>query len=353
MEKKSAAEVVATARDAFNKGFTKNVTHRMKYLKSFKKFLDENEESIVQAMHEDLRKHREEVRFEISIAVNHLKYLMANLKEWVEPKRPPKRWTDLLDGVYIYNDPLGVVLVMGAWNMPVLTLTPVTGAIAAGNCVVIKPSHNCPAFGNMLANVLPRYLDSMCYPVFLTGDIHQTTILLEQRFDYIYYTGSSSVGKIVHLAANKYLTPTTLEMGGKNPVYIDPSADLELTATRVMWGKCLNSGQACIAPDYVLCTKSVEKEFVIHARNALRKFYGDDPRCCPIVNNQHFNRLQSLMSGLNIVIGGRTDPLENYIEPTVATDVSPDDPIMQEEIFGPILPIVTVTCFKDAVETLP
>jgi hypothetical protein len=127
MEQKSAAEVVATARDAFNKGFTKNVTHRMKYLKSFKKFLDENEDSIVQAMHEDLRKHREEVRFEISIAVNHLKYLMANLKEWVEPKKPPKRWTDLLDGVYIYKDPLGVVLVMGAWNMPVLTLIPVTG----------------------------------------------------------------------------------------------------------------------------------------------------------------------------------------------------------------------------------
>jgi hypothetical protein len=147
VEQKSAAEVVATARDAFNKGFTKNVKHRMKHLKSFKKFLDENEESIVQAMHEDLRKQREEARFEISIAVNHLKYLMANLKEWVEPKRPPKRWLELLDGVYVYHDPLGVVLVMGAWNVPLLTLVPVTGLPRRlpreKNCIQFFRRHGC------------------------------------------------------------------------------------------------------------------------------------------------------------------------------------------------------------------
>lgn len=220
--------------------------------------------------------------------------------------------------------------------------------MAAGNCVVIKPSHTCPSFGKMLARFLPSYIDPTCYPVFL-GGIDETNQLLDQRFDYIYYTGGATVGRIVHRAANKFLTPVTLELGGKNPVYIDASADLELTATRVMWGKCFNSGQACIAPDYVLCTKQVETEFIKYARIALQRFFNNDPRCCPIVNDFHFKRLVKLLKGLNVVVGGRTDPLENYTEPTIVTEVSPSDAIMQEEIFGPILPIITVNNFKEAV----
>ncbi|EFA08035.1 aldehyde dehydrogenase family 3 member B1 [Tribolium castaneum] len=342
------ADLVLTARDAFNKGFTKNMRYRVKNLKNFIKFLEENETAIVEAMSDDLRKHREEARLEVFVAINHLKYLIDNVRTWSEPDLAAKRWTDLLDGLYIYHDPLGVVLVMGAWNVPLLTLVPVTGAMAAGNCVVIKPSHTCPSFGKTLARLLPKYIDPICYPVFL-GGVEETNELLEQRFDYIYYTGGATVGKIVHRAANKYLTPITLELGGKNPVFVDASADLELTATRVMWGKCFNSGQACIAPDYVLCTKQVEKEFIQHARSALTKFFNNDPRCCPIVNDFHFRRLQKLLRGLNVVIGGRVDPLDNYIEPTVVTGVTPADPIMQEEIFGPILPIITVSDFKDAV----
>ncbi|RZC38838.1 Aldedh domain containing protein, partial [Asbolus verrucosus] len=273
---KSAKEVVATARCAFNKGFTKQIKYRLKQLNNFIKFLQQHEEEIVQSMYDDLRKHREEARLEIIVAINHLNYLINNVRKWTRPENPPKRLVDTFDGLYIYHDPYGVVLVMGSWNVPLLTLVPVT-------------------------------------------------------------------------AANKYLTPNTLELGGKNPVYIDSSANLELTAERVMWGKCFNSGQACIAPDYILCTKEVEKIFLEHAKKAVQKFYGDNPKSCPIVNDHHFRRLSGLLNGLTIALGGRTDALENYIELTVAIDVKPEHPVMQEEIFGPILPIVTVQNVQEAV----
>ena len=214
---------------------------------------------------------------------------------------------------------------------------------------MIKPSHNSPNLGHLLDTTLRKYLDPECFPVFL-GNTDETKLLLQERFDYIYYTGSTNFGKIVHLAANKFLTPTTLEMGGKNPVYVDPSADLELAATRIMWGKCFNSGQTCIAPDYVLCPKSLQNKFVKYAKAALFRFFKNDPNSCPIVTDQHFKRLVELLRGLTIVAGGHTDPLQNYIEPTIVVDVPSNHPIMQEEIFGPILPIITINNCEKAVE---
>ena len=225
----------------------------------------------------------------------------------------------------------------------------VLGAIAGGNCVVIKPSHNSPSFGQLLETVLPRYLDPDCFPVFV-ADIDATTKLLQERFDYLYYTGATTVGRLIHQAANKHLTPVTLQLGGKNPVYIDESADLFLTSRRLMWGKTWNSGQICLSPDYVLCTKSTQDKLIKYCKVALDHFHNQDPHCCPIVNDFHFKRLQNLLSGLEIAIGGRVDPLDNHIEPTIATNVSPEHPIMKEEVFGPILPIVPIDGYKEAVD---
>ena len=214
---------------------------------------------------------------------------------------------------------------------------------------MIKPSHNSHNFGHLLDTTLRKHLDPECFPVFW-GNADETKELLEEKFDYIYYTGSANFGKTVHLAANKYLTPTTLEMGGKNPVYIDPSADLELAATRIIWGKCFNSGQTCIAPDYVLCTKSLQKNFIKHAKAALSRFYKNDPNSCPIVTHYHFKRVTGLLHGLTVAAGGRTDPLLKCIEPTIVVDVPSNHPILQEEIFGPILPIITIKNYEKAVE---
>lgn len=201
--------------------------------------------------------------------------------------------------------------------------------------------------------MLPRYLDSDCYPVFL-GGVDETTELLKERFDYIFYTGGTKVGRIVHQAANKYLTPTTLELGGKSPAYIDSTVDMETTVRRILWGKGVNSGQTCIAPDYILCSKQVQDKFVQIAEKIIPEFYGDEMRVsldfCRIINDQHFERLMKLIEGLKIGIGGHTDPKERFIEITIATDVSPNHPIMQEEIFGPILPIVVVNSVHEAVK---
>ena len=222
------------------------------------------------------------------------------------------------------------------------------GAIAAGNCVVVKPSHNGPNFGRLLATVLPKYLDPECYPVFW-GKHDDVGELLEQRFDYIYFTGSPSVGRIIHRAANRHLTPTTLQLGGKNPVFIDSSADLEQAAARIIWGKCLNSGQVCSAPDYVLCSKLVREGFIKHAKLAIRRFFPDS-EYCPIVNHHHFHRLSKFLQGLDVEVGGGVDNSDLTIQPTIAINVSPDHPIMEEEIFGPILPIVTIDNMEEAVD---
>ena len=212
---------------------------------------------------------------------------------------------------------------------------------------MLKPSHKGPSFGTLLATVLPKYLDPACYTIFGENNDYVEK-LLEEKFDYIYFTGTASVGRIIHRAANKYLTPTTLQLGGKNPVYIDSSADLEQAAARIIWGKCLNSGQACSCPDYVLCSKPIRERFVEHAKTAIERFYPDSQHC-PIVNDHELQRLSNLLKDLDIALGGGVDFTQTTMQPTVAINVSPDHPIMEEEIFGPILPIVTVNSAEEAV----
>lgn len=254
---------------------------------------EENEVEMENALKADLRRHRQEAQIlEIEFLKNDVKNTLMHLDEWTGPEEPPKTFVNAMDSVKIFKDPFGVVLVMGAWNYPLqLTLLPVAGAIAAGNCVVMKPSEvseNCARF---IAEKIPKYLDPECYPVIL-GGVKETTELLKQKFDYIFYTGSGRVGKIVYEAATKNLTPVTLELGGKSPVYLDNTCDIAIAARRILWGKFINFGQTCIAPDYLMCTKEVEKKFLEEARKALDEWYGSDkqasPDLCRVVNQTHF-----------------------------------------------------------------
>lgn len=254
----------------------------------------------------------------------------------------------------IYREPYGVVLIVSPWNYPLqLALAPLVGALAAGNCAVIKPSELAPATSRFLAATLLRYLDPECVQV-IEGGPSEAAALLAERWDYIFYTGNPRVGRIVMEAAAKHLTPVTLELGGKSPCIVDRSANLRVAARRIVWGKLMNAGQVCIAPDYVLVDESVETALLAHMAAAIKEFYGDDPRKSPdfarIVNQRHFRRLMRLMDGAGeIYVGGEAREDELYLEPTILINTPADAPIMQEEIFGPILPILTAKSNADAI----
>ncbi|KDR13306.1 Aldehyde dehydrogenase family 3 member B1, partial [Zootermopsis nevadensis] len=348
-------QIVQKARNTFKSGRTRTIAFRESQLKQLLSMVEENTVEMIEAVAEDLRKSKQEaVMLEINVVINDVRHALFHLKEWTEPEKPSKDLVNVMDSLLIYNDPYGVVLIMGAWNYPLqLTLLPVVGAIAAGNCVVIKPSEVSPASGNLMAKLIPKYLDQECFHVVL-GGIPETTELLKERFDYIFYTGSTNVGKIVRAAANEHLTPVTLELGGKSPVYIDNTVDMEVAARRIMWGKCANAGQTCIAPDYILCSKEVQEDFVGNAKTALKEFYGENPKnspdLCRIISDRHYQRLVALLNSGKVAVGGETDPSERFVAPTILVDVKPTDPVMQEEIFGPILPIVNVENAFDAIK---
>nr|CAD7405601.1 unnamed protein product [Timema poppensis] len=349
------SDIVQRARNAFHSGRTKSVEFREKQLNQLLRLYEENVPEMLTALSSDLRKSKQEsLMTEIEYMKNDLINTIRNLREWVKPEKPPKSFVNMLDGVLIYNDPYGVVLIIGAWNYPLqLALLPMAGAIAAGNTVILKPSEVSPASAQLIAKLLPKYLDQECFQVVL-GGVPETTQLLKEKFDYIFYTGSTEVGKIVRHAANEHLTPVTLELGGKSPVYLDNTADLEMAVKRIMWGKCINAGQTCIAPDYLLCSKQVEKEFVSKAKTILKEWYGDkskeSPDLCRIVTDRHYQRLVGLLKAGTVAVGGETDASEKFISPTILVDVKPTDPVMQEEIFGPILPVVNVESAFDAIK---
>ncbi|XP_054994473.1 aldehyde dehydrogenase family 3 member A2 isoform X4 [Sorex araneus] len=259
----------------------------------------------------------------------------------------------MMDEAYVQPEPLGVVLIIGAWNYPiVLTIQPLIGAIAAGNAAIIKPSELSENTAKVLDKLLPQYLDQDLYVV-INGGVPETTELLKQRFDHILYTGNTAVGKIVMEAAAKYLTPVTLELGGKSPCYIDRDCDLDVACRRIAWGKYMNCGQTCIAPDYVLCEPSLQSQVVQKIKETVKEFYGENIKESPdyerIINLRHFKRIQSLLEGQKIAFGGEMDEATRYIAPIILTDVNPETKVMQEEIFGPILPIVPIKNVDEAI----
>jgi aldehyde dehydrogenase (NAD+) len=250
-------------------------------------------------------------------------------------------------------EPLGVVLIIAPWNYPVqLAMAPLAAAIAAGNAAVVKPSEVTPHVSAALAELLPRYLDPECFAV-VEGGVPETQALLAERWDHIFYTGNGRVGRIVMAAAAKHLTPVTLELGGKSPCLVAEDCDLDLAARRIVWGKFLNCGQTCVAPDYVLVHASRETELIERLVHHLRAFYGDEPQRSPdlarIVNEQHVDRLAKLLESGTVVVGGQVDRADRYVAPTILRDVPPEAPIMQDEIFGPILPILPVAGIDEAI----
>ncbi|KAM4687231.1 aldehyde dehydrogenase family 3 member B1-like isoform 1-T2 [Rhinophrynus dorsalis] len=350
----SQDEIIHRLRSSFSEGKTRDIKFRISQLEALGKFLEENGPKINESLKQDLNKPAFEVETsELSMVRSEINLAINNLSSWMKDEHVSKSLATYFDSAFIRKDPYGVVLIIGTWNYPVqLTLVPMVGAIAAGNCVVLKPSEISQNTERLLADHLPRYLDKDCFAV-ICGAAEQTSQLLEHRFDHIFYTGNQTVGKIIMAAAAKYLTPVTLELGGKNPCYVDEDCDMKNAGRRIAWMRFFNAGQTCLSPDYVLCTEKTMERLLEALRRAVQEFYGEDPKQSPdlsrIVNERHFHRVSVLLNSGKIVIGGQTDPSEKYIAPTVLVDVKESDPVMQEEIFGPILPILTVGGLDEAI----
>uniref|UniRef100_A0ACD5Y571 Uncharacterized protein n=1 Tax=Avena sativa TaxID=4498 RepID=A0ACD5Y571_AVESA len=348
----SAAAVVQELRARFAAGRTRPAEWRAAQLRGLLRMATEMEAEMCDALHADVGKPKTEAHVhEISLVKSSCLFALKNLKKWMKPKKVHARLVTFPSTARIATEPLGVVLVISAWNYPLLlSLDPVIGAIAAGNAVVLKPSEVAPATSSLLAELLPRYVDSTCIKV-VEGAVPETAALLEQKWDKIFYTGNSKVGRIVMGAAARHLTPVVLELGGKCPVVVDSNVNLHVAAKRIVAGKWgCNNGQACIAPDFIITTQSFAPKLIEALKKVLDKFYGKDPLLSAdlslVVNTNHFNRLKVLMDDEmvsdKVVLGGQRDEKELKIAPTIYLDVPLDSAIMKDEIFGPLLPIITV-----------
>jgi len=347
-------EVVDGLRAAFDSGLTRPYEWRVGQLRALRNMLRAEEERFAAALHSDLGKSQTESWVtEIGFLITELNDAIRHLRGWLRPRRGRVPLVTVPATAKTVLEPLGVALVIAPWNYPLmLALSPVVGALAAGNAVLLKPSELSPATSAALADLIPQYLDSRAVAV-IEGGVAETTEVLAQRFDKIFYTGNARVGQIVMEAAAKHLTPVTLELGGKSPAFVDDSVDMKVTAERIVWGKFMNSGQTCVAPDYVITTPSVARKLTPHLYEAIRVLYGDAPRGNPdygrIVNEQNFDRLVSYLPDGRAAVGGNHTRSALYIAPTVLTGVRQDAPIMQQEIFGPILPILEVGDLKEAI----
>ncbi|KAL5704413.1 aldehyde dehydrogenase (NAD(+)) [Ranunculus cassubicifolius] len=356
----SASVLVKDLRESFGSGRTKNYEWRMSQLKSIRKMIDDNEKDIIAALSIDLSKPElESFNTEITMTKKSVNGALKELKHWMKPEKVKTEIKS--SSAEIIAEPLGVVLIISPWNFPILlSLLPVIGAIASGNAVVLKPSEVAPASSSLLARFVEDYLDTSAVKV-VEGAVSETTALLEQKWDKIFYTGNGQVGRIVMAAAAKHLTPVLLELGGKSPVVVDSNVDLSVAARRIAFGKwACNNGQACIAPDYIITTKSFAPKLVEALQHTLEELYGRNPLeskdISRIVNSHHFDRLSKLLdddkvSG-KIVYGGQQDKTNLRIAPTLLLNVPGDSLIMQNEIFGPLLPIVTVDEVEESLEMI-
>ncbi len=347
--------LLADLRASFESGLTHDLAWRDHQLARLKALLEDHEDRIVEALSKDLAKPKQEVFLgELALLYSEIKYARKHLKKWAKPRRVRTPLAGQPAQSFVVPEPRGVVLIIGAWNYPIqLILGPLIPAIAAGNCAILKPSEVAPTTAHLVASLVPAYLDERAFRV-VEGGVEETTALLAERFDHIFYTGGSAVGRVVMTAAAKHLTPVTLELGGKSPCVVDDSADIKSAARRIVWGKCLNAGQTCIAPDYVLVTPKQKGALIKALRAELDRMYGQDRLAstdyCKIINERHFERLSAYLEEGEIVIGGEADRETLKIAPTVLTDLKPDAECMREEIFGPILPVIEVADFQAAID---
>lgn len=341
-------------RTTFRSGRTRALEWRRRQLNGVIRLLSEREADVQAAVKADLGKGAAEALVaEILTPIKDARHALSKLSAWTKPQRASTPITAQPGAGAVVREPYGVVLIIGAWNFPVqLTLGPLIPALAAGNSAVVKPSEIAPATSGLLADLLPRYLDPDAVAV-AEGGVAETTELLRRRFDFVFYTGNGRVGRIVARAAAEHLTPVALELGGKSPAVVLGDADLAVAARRLVWGRFMNAGQVCTAPDYVLVDRSVEVRLLEALSDAVRAFYGDDPQTSPdygrIVSARHVERLAALMESGLVVAGGRIDVADRYVAPTILTGAAPDSPVMSEEIFGPILPVLPVDGLDEAV----
>ena len=349
-----AADVVRSLRRRFGTGATKPLSWRLSQLDALEHFFREREQDILDALRADLGKPEAEAfASEVATALLEIKLVRKNLRSWMKPEKVRTSLGALPGRSYLYREPLGVVLIIGAWNYPVhLATIPLIGALAAGNCAVVKPSEVTSATSALLSKWLPKYLDRQSVRVF-EGGVPETTALLREKWDHIFYTGNARVARIVMEAASKHITPVTLELGGKSPCIVDETADLDEAAKRIVFGKFFNAGQTCLAPDYVLAHHHVHDALVNRMVSTIREFYGDEPKLSPdfgrIVNERHHSRLTRMLMGADVVVGGQADAADRFIAPTIVRNVKESDPVMQEEIFGPILPVISVSSVGEAI----
>ena len=339
-------EVVQSQRNFFRSGLTKDAEFRIEQLKKLRKVIVKREKDIYAALKADLNKHPfETYGTEVGLTLNEIDHCIKSVRKWMKPRKVKTSLFHFKGSSRIHADPYGVALIIAPWNYPFqLQMLPLIGAMAAGNCVTIKPSELASATSHLIAEMVAEAFDPHYISVF-EGGIPVSQKLLDEKFDYIFFTGSTQVGRIVYQAAAKHLTPVTLELGGKSPCIVDENVDLEVTAKRLAWGKLVNNGQTCIAPDYLMVRKSVKQPLLELIKKAIERFYGRDPKSSPyygrIINERHFKRIsQLILNSGKIVYGGEMNADEKYISPTILDDITPDSPIMKEEIFGPVLPVM-------------
>ena len=351
------AAIVEKQNKRYLSGRTKSCAYRIEQLKKLKRSIRFYRDDIFRALKEDLNKCQMEAYLtEISFVENEIDYTIRHLAGWMRTKVVPTGLTQFPGVSKIYHDPYGVVLIISPWNYPFqLTMMPLIGAIAGGNCAVVKPSDYAPATSHVIQKIVANIFDPS-YVVVVEGDLHVNTALLNLKFDYIFFTGIVKVGKIVMEKASHHLTPVTLELGGKSPCIVDETADIKVAARRIVWGKSINAGQTCVAPDYVYVHKSVKQSLINAMVAELRAAYGENglqstilPK---IINDGHFDRLLGYMDGANVVFGGKSDRESRRIEVSVLDLDGEDHPVMGEEIFGPLLPVIGYTSLDDLIAAM-
>ena len=347
--------LVGRHRKYFQTGITRSIEWRQSQLTALRTMMKDHAEDFYAALWDDLRRNRADADWtDVKYITSEVDHVLSNLRQWMCASTITTPLVLTPAHSYVRFDPLGVSLIIGTWNYPVmLTLSPLIGAISGGNVAVIKPSEVVPMTAKLIAQLLPAYLDPDAFSVVLGAEA-ETSALLEEHWDHIFFTGGASTAKIVMTAAAKRLTPVMLELGGKNPAIVHSSADLRVASRRITQGRFGNAGQTCTAPDYLLVFKDVVRPFLEHVKKTLIEFYGEDPQESPdygrIVNVHHFDRLVNLLSGETIYHGGQHDRFDRFIAPTVLVNVLPGSPVMQEEIFGPILPVLEVNSVEEVID---
>eukprot|EP00245_Coleochaete_scutata_P015080 TRINITY_DN659_c0_g1_i1.p1 TRINITY_DN659_c0_g1~~TRINITY_DN659_c0_g1_i1.p1 ORF type:complete len:488 (+),score=85.78 TRINITY_DN659_c0_g1_i1:76-1539(+) len=353
-------QLVGDLRKVFRSGRTRSLEWRKSQLLGLRQMFIDNEDEICRALKEDLGKPRfESLVYDLSISMK-LEKMVKDLKQFAKPKMVPVNLLVQPGSAEIVPEPLGVCLIIAPWNFPiVLALEPLAGAISAGNCAVLKPSEVSAACSSVLAKLLPKYVDSEAIRV-VEGGAPVATALLEQKFDHIFFTGGVKIGKVIMAAAAKHLTPVTLELGGKNPAYVDSTVNLTVAAQRIVAGRFVNAGQICVAPDYVLAEEVIASKLTTEIINVTQEFFGKDPLqsadLARIINDHHWERLDSVLKeeGVKsaIVYGGERDRSSKYIAPTIVRDAPWQSALMQEEVFGPILAIQSVKGVDEAIDII-